>query len=337
MKLRLEHVLSFRNKNDKLQHISSFPKTIDDAYEKLWNRIVENDIPYAIRIISWLFYARRPLHMEELQVAEALSAGRDVERLCADAFTSCEDIQECCRGLVVWDKSSDRVTFLHQTVQQYLAKKVMRELLPVDNIAGACLTYLGFKEFDNPCLDHTSVKYRAHQYKFALYAGQFWGIHTRELAEDSCESQRVLLLLASQNKRNSIWQLNQYSESSEWYFLEIIINPTVLHLLAQEGLSKICRILLNRTLNGNDLFTQLCHLSLIDRIESERFDVNAEDTRGETALHTAARFGQIEMVKLLLDAQVHVNAQNKRGWTALHMAARFGQIEVVKLQSYFIK
>ena len=62
--------------------------------------------------------------MEELQVAEALSAGRDVELSGADALTSCEDIQECCRGLVVWEKSSDTVTFLHQTVQQYLAKKV---------------------------------------------------------------------------------------------------------------------------------------------------------------------------------------------------------------------
>ena len=74
---------------------------------------------------------------------------------------------------------------------------------------------------------------RVHQYKFALYAAQFWGDHTRELAEDSC-CQKVLLLLEYRSKRNAIWQLGQYAEQRRRYFSFNIMNPTLLHLLAQE-------------------------------------------------------------------------------------------------------
>ena len=49
-----------------------------------------------------------------------------------------------------------------------------------------------------------------------------------------------------------------------------------------------------------------------------------------TALHTAARFGQIELIELFaMHLKVNVNEANIQGWTPLHFAARHGQLQAV--------
>jgi hypothetical protein len=173
VKLRLEYILDFRNPADKMLHFSSFPETVDDFYENLWKRMERKDRRYAPTIVSWVFYAKRPLRMTELRVAAALSAGNSVDQLSEDFLTRAEDIQECCRGLIIWEKSSDTVRFLHQTVRQYLEKYKMRELLSVDNIPGVCFASLSFEEFERPCNRPSKVEERLQKYKFSGYAAQF--------------------------------------------------------------------------------------------------------------------------------------------------------------------
>ena len=46
-------------------------------------------------------------------------------------------------------------------------------------------------------------------------------------------------------------------------------------------------------------------------------DVNATDSRGDTALHRAAYYGRKDMVALLLEYGARVNAQNEAGLTPL--------------------
>lgn len=59
-------------------------------------------------------------------------------------------------------------------------------------------------------------------------------------------------------------------------------------------------------------------------------DVNAADVDGETALHHAARRGEVEVVRLLVAAGARVDARNRYACTPLHVAARANGAEVVQ-------
>ena len=56
-----------------------------------------------------------------------------------------------------------------------------------------------------------------------------------------------------------------------------------------------------------------------------------------TALHYAARSGNMEICKLLLnDGKADVNAVTKGGATALHRAAMMGEFKFMKIDYFFL-
>jgi len=67
------------------------------------------------------------------------------------------------------------------------------------------------------------------------------------------------------------------------------------------------------------------------KLIAEGADVNAKNNYGWTALSHAARIGNAELVKLLLDHGADINARDQSGWTPLMRAAMKGRTEVVKV------
>ena len=57
-------------------------------------------------------------------------------------------------------------------------------------------------------------------------------------------------------------------------------------------------------------------------------NVNAADNRGNTALHDAARIGNLAMLRPLLEAQAWVEEANQNGHTPLHIAAAHAHAQV---------
>ena len=56
------------------------------------------------------------------------------------------------------------------------------------------------------------------------------------------------------------------------------------------------------------------------------------DSEGDTALHDAARFGHVEVVKLLLATPgIQVGIKNNKGLTALALAEDYGKPEVAAM------
>ncbi|CAK9042615.1 Serine/threonine-protein phosphatase 6 regulatory ankyrin repeat subunit B (PP6-ARS-B) (Serine/threonine-protein phosphatase 6 regulatory subunit ARS-B) (Ankyrin repeat domain-containing protein 44), partial [Durusdinium trenchii] len=64
-------------------------------------------------------------------------------------------------------------------------------------------------------------------------------------------------------------------------------------------------------------------------------EVEAKDRVGQRALHFAAKYDHLEVVKSLVNQGADLNAQDEDGWTPLHGAAEYGLVDVVKwLQSH---
>lgn len=81
------------------------------------------------------------------------------------------------------------------------------------------------------------------------------------------------------------------------------------HVASQEGYTKIAGLIVDQT----------------------DFDINSPASNGATALYLAARNGQVETVRALIERGADTACQTKDGWTPLNAASNQGHLEVVKL------
>ncbi|XP_064618386.1 LOW QUALITY PROTEIN: uncharacterized protein LOC135482365 [Liolophura sinensis] len=120
---------------------------------------------------------------------------------------------------------------------------------------------------------------------------------------------------------------------------------TALHYAALNGLSEICRILVN---HGSDVdsqdswgYTALLravtqgHLAVADILIREGANLDRpEDMHGNAPIHEAAWNGFSKTVELLVKNNCNVFAINKAGFSALHLAAQNGHNQTARVLLY---
>ena len=104
-KLRLDHILSFREPQQRLQAVreitNNVPNNLSEVYKGIMARIEDNDRDLAMKIFSWLFRAWRILLMDELLEALVVEeTGTDLDR---EFLLEPSDVIRCCNGLVIWE------------------------------------------------------------------------------------------------------------------------------------------------------------------------------------------------------------------------------------------
>jgi hypothetical protein len=219
--------------------LETLPKDLDSAYQLIMNRLENRGKgvrDLALRTILWISKAVRPLRMDELRDLLVVEKG-DTDLRHDDRVDS-QVIVDACESLVVLDESGEFVQFTHYSAQEYL--QLHYGLLPpVSDLADTCLTYLAFETFaKGPCQDDDSLSERLKEYPASSYVAKFWGHHVKAAQGDPGIHKTVLDVIASEKTRNSMLQMAQHRSPFRK-------GQTLLHIIAERGLSKTCRLVLD--------------------------------------------------------------------------------------------
>ena len=167
------------------QVLDDLPTGISATYDNVFSRILDQpkgDAELAMKVMSLVFCATRPLGLEELRHALAVQLGDCT--LDTAAFTEAEIILSTTTGLLstfpVDDPKSSafptEVKFVHYTLQEYVEANHER-LFPTAerDMARICLTYLSFIDYESCSSEVLNEQFE--DLKFSTYAGYNWHYH----------------------------------------------------------------------------------------------------------------------------------------------------------------
>ena len=223
----------------------------------------------------WLSHSERPLKADELCYAMGVEIGS--ADLNSQNIPTIETLLGCSLGLVTVEASSYTVRLVHYTLQEYLSNNT--DLFPSSHsiIAEVCLTYLnsqfvrdiplalGWEEPLTPLLE---------------YASCYWG--TRAIKE-ATERVNTLALKLLDGFEKHVSSRILFCCEEEWSFDDVDNSTgfTGLHGSAYFGIVEIA----------------------VRLLEMEKWDINATDPEGNTAILWAARNGHGAIVRILLERE----------------------------------
>ena len=264
-----------------------------------------------MEVLMWVSHAERPLHVNELRHALGVEEGSVDFNI--QNVPPIQTLLACSLGLVTIEKSSSSsastVRLVHYTLQEYLSHTPGFFLKPHSRIAKVCLTYLNFRQVKAFSSTLSSAPPTA---PFTEYASCYWGPHARRETTE-CVKTLALKLLAKYDKHISskILLLRGVGLWNPPFDREGIPRGfTGLHAAAYLGCVEITAALL----------------------ESNKWDVQATDFNGNTAIAWAARMGHEKVVRVLLGrCDVNPDKADKWGQTPLLWAAVNGYEGVVRM------
>jgi hypothetical protein len=226
------------------------------AYEKMLSRIQ----PEGLKLLHWVFFAMRPLELEELRFAIAIEEGMtDLDPKRQLPFPSFID---WALGLVVVDSEKRNVRFAHLTIKDYLADHSL-QYFPDGHglLARTCLTYLSFSALSTDTGQTRFLK-DGDLYPFFSYAESNWGHHAHESEDDTTTCDMTLNWLLSKNFKQVQVVRGEGRSYDDWEFGS---DYSPLHETCFFGLHSLTAKLL----------------------ESGLADINARDSDQVTPLHYA--------------------------------------------------
>ncbi|MCJ1261720.1 hypothetical protein MMC22_001586 [Lobaria immixta] len=342
--------------------LTNLPEGLENMYNDVLERIQGQDTELAslaTNVLGWIYHAKRPLQLLELQ--HALAIEPEDTFLDEDGLPEQDLLISVCGGLLSVQEDNT-VTFIHYTAQEYFDQRAPSLFQGVRiSIAQTCLTYLLFEDLSqgaSTCDDHFEA--RLSQYPFLEYASSYWGIHahSQEASSQVLEDQVVNFLINPAAVSTSVQTKTMYEYSREHrikhagYSQAFPKHTPGLLLASLFGLSKITAILIEKDARmeeedsrGVRAIHQAIwehHHSVTQLLLDQGADLNAKINSPEPSLHSAtimqgsplhlaAIRGNTFFVKLLIGKKGDVNVRLDNGWTPLHMAAANGHTPLIEL------
>jgi len=285
------------------------------------------------------------LTVTEIQCALSVEPGDT--SLDEDVLPDIESLISSCAGIVIIDKESHIVRFVHYTFQEYILRQPSLLLVTVHvDIARTCLTYLLFEVFSTGrCALDEVMDVKIAENPLLLYASKNWGKHALGDAESDVKIQALIMrLLEDRRFRDSRLQavllpINRY----EKYSWAIPKHVPGLWLATKFGLYTICKLMLRNGYLVNEE-TSEGSIALHAAADLGWFNIVAllvecgGSISGSTNLDSdaiplleASRNGHQYVIELLLDRGADINIKSRSGRTALHKAVGNSKEEVANL------
>ncbi|KAF3074188.1 Ankyrin-3 [Trichoderma lentiforme] len=334
----LKGKINYNQVIDALQNLEKGSTAYEKIYDDTMNRInsqCEEEKILATSVLSWLFLAKRPMRVAELQHALAVKPNEsDFDRR---NMSDIETMTSVCAGLVTIDDESNIIRLVHYTTQEYFqqtSKTWFREARTKST--KTCITYLSYRAFEFREGDsRDDVVSRVGRYPFYSYASLYWGDHARGASNSNNE---VMAFLTDADR---IWSYHEILTHVQWQEERSLLSDlkqqtTGLHLATWFGLTKAVDLLLqhnNKTYieAGNDsgqtalhIATKCGHEDIAELLLDKKSEIEAVDTRGDTPLHTALVNHEEHMLPLLLKNNADTEARNCSADTLLHAVAQGG-------------
>ncbi|KAL9485361.1 hypothetical protein ACSS6W_004150 [Trichoderma asperelloides] len=357
-----------------LKNLPEGLKELDTAYDNVITRIQnqdDDDVSMAKQILTWLYYAARPLTLRELchslAVNLAVEADPDVIEL-DEAFLPDEEvIVSVCAGIVTCHAESNTVSFIHYTTKEYFKRRMDRQeverFLHLEmNIAQTCLMYLSFERKEFEQLLAARVKHGRrfpfHRYEdregfdwdiidncypLFRYAARYWGDHINGPLVPVTKD----LFIRFVRQRTSLAASVQALAEQEYHRRPFPILISGLCLASLFGLEEIVMMLLEDGQNVDEkneydwtalhMAARRGHEVIVQLLIDKGADVNAatkmpgNGSSGTTALHWAAQNGHEKVLEILLKNSAEIDSQTQSGETPLHWAAMKGRAGAITL------
>ena len=283
---------------------------VGDVYNATLERIRaqgEDKARLGMEAIMWIAYSERPLEPDELCQALGIEIGStDLDN---DNVPSIRTILNCGLGLVTVDSLSSKARLVHFTLQEHILANPTVFCSPHSMMAEVCLAYLNFecvRELPPTCdqLPPTTP--------FLEYASRYWGAHARRQTSTSVVS-LALKLFDRFNEHISCELLfrERLASFSRLVFQDLrLVRCTALHAGAIVGVLEI----------------------MVPLLKINKWDLNAIDDFGSTALLWATWIGHDAIVKVLLEQEgIDPHIVDPSGRTLLSSAAENGHAGIAEM------
>lgn len=312
--------------------LRNLPLDLEEMYERIIQRLKhqpQSMIDQAVKMLTWVTFAGRPLSIEELHDAVVIPThpkpfnphSRFLERAKIHGFE--KRLQVCCGPLLEVRQSA--VQLLHQTIREHLLRED-RRATPFDTdegrgdteIAFGCIRYLSLlclPSFTEPAVTWSSRAYDEFVkwltgYPLLLYVVYFLSRHLKSLAGDSTVLNELLGLFKDFQKQDASFCL------FEGWMRTLGRSETSFPPSMNPGQFR-AKCLIAAVKNG--------HEGVSRSVLALQTDINAiDEDSGNSALHMAVDTKSKSMVELLLSMNANINLKNRKSQTPFSRAAELG-------------
>lgn len=180
-KLQLDNICKQGNEAEVRTQLMKLPRGLDRTYDRIWERINDGDCTekrWALRTLKWVLRAKEPLCPEEILEATALDPFDmtfDKDRMAL----SVGYLIHVCGNFIALDVQTNRLRFVHYSVQEFLGKK--EEFYSAEDLViDVCLTVLGHSDLGSVAVGRDGYQGQVGSGRYLYeYASRHWVTHCK--------------------------------------------------------------------------------------------------------------------------------------------------------------
>ena len=318
------------------QKLNGLPTTLESTYDQILTRIEEADAMNAMKLLLWLTFSERPIHVEDL----AIIAEFDVEKQQFDVDAKLhypDDALKICSSLVT-KMEDETVQFAHASIKEYFQsdKRNIGLFVTVDPCFGhyfvgqSSLAYiLQRKQAIPECNSPASTRFLK---SLLRYAAHFWPKHILTSNQESAVMNQIINLFESESLTYWVTAFNYQND----YDSVSMIYPNYLQIAALHGLIETAKWLMLQPVNSVECMEALSaaayngHINMVILL-FEKGNIEVESGLYCQALERAARSGENQVVALLCEHGKDTDVFHKFTSVAIYEALKSEQKGVVKM------